>query len=476
MKIIFYSLTIFLLSCSFQAHSLEKLKPGQPMPHDLFINLAKKLNPAVVNISTAQEIKQRKYRSHNNHPYFDLFDLYFNQRGGGGFGQNQRQRPAGQGTGFIISKEGLIITNNHVIEGADIINVQLSGNKKKYEAEVLGRDKRTDIAIIKIKTNYNLPTAKLGTSSNLKVGEWVAAFGNPYGHTHSMSKGIISAIGRQIDELNSLPFVQTDASINPGNSGGPLVNTAGEVIGVNTAIDARAQGIGFAIPIDDVKKVADQLERYGRIKRGFLGVSLADISNEQALSFNLDGSNGSLITSVSPNSPAKKAGLKSYDFITHYNNKKIKDSGDLVKSVRDSVAGKKAKLKILRNGKKKTLTVTLGEHPDSKKIVKNNTKRTYNGQKAPFKLGFYFKNYNKTLAQQFNLAPLRKPRPVIIEVKPGSPASKAGLYPGDVILDVNKSPVYKSTDVIRKLKQNKINILRILRYDEILLAYLSVNN
>jgi len=473
MKTIFYSLLLLILFSS-PAHSLQKLQPGQAMPHDLFINLAKKLNPTVVNISTAQEIRQRRSRSRGGHPYNDLFELFLNQ--GRGFGGPSQRPGGGLGTGFIISNDGLIITNNHVIDNADIINVQLSGDKKKYEAEVVGRDKRTDIALIKIKTGFSLPTAKLGTSSNLQVGEWVAAFGNPFGHTHSMSKGIVSAIGRQIDELNRLPFIQTDASINPGNSGGPLVNTAGEVIGVNTAIDARAQGIGFAIPVDDVRRIVEQLEKHGGIKRGFLGVSLADVNNEQAADFGLPGSKGALIARVSMSSPAKRAGLKEYDFITHYNGQRVKDSSELVNKVSDSLAGNNTTLKIIRNGKKKTIKVKLGQHPDSKRITKTKSKRSYSGQKSPYDLGFYFKNYNQSLAKRFDLAPLRRARPVIIEVKPGTPASKAGLYPGDVILDVNKSPVYKSTDVIKKLKKNKINILRVLRYDEVALIYISADS
>jgi len=474
MKAFVYSLTLILFF-TIPSFALEKLQPGQAMPHDLFINLAKQLNPTVVNISTAQEITQRKYRPRSGgHPYADLFELFLNQ--GRGFDGPSKRRGGGQGTGFIISKDGLIVTNNHVIAGADIINVQLSGNKKKYEAEVIGRDKRTDIALIKIKAKFNLPTAKLGTSSNLKVGEWVAAFGNPFGHTHSMSKGIVSAIGRQIDELNRLPFIQTDASINPGNSGGPLVNTAGEVIGVNTAIDARAQGIGFAIPVDDVRRIVEQLEKHGGIKRGFLGVSLADVNNEQASDFGLPGSNGALIARVSAGSPAKRAGLKDYDFITHFNGKRITDSSDLVNKVSDTIAGKKIPIKLIRNGKKKTITLKLGQHPDSVKVTKKTKTRSYSGQKAPYDMGFYIKNYSKSLVAKFDLAPLKRSRPVIIEVKPSTPASTAGLYPGDIILDVNKSPVYKSTDVIKKLKKNKINILRILRYDEVVLIYISADN
>ncbi len=467
----YFSLCLIALFISTPSFSLEKLNPNQPLPANLFVKLAEAVNPTVVNISTATKIKQR--RRYNQDPFFDLFDQMLN---GGHQGYESRRPPQqGLGTGFIIRKDGLIITNNHVIENADIINVQLSGSPKKFEAIVIGKDSRTDIALIKIKTPYDLPTIKLGTSANLKPGEWVAAFGNPFGHTHSMSKGIISAIGRQINELNRFPFIQTDASINPGNSGGPLVNTGGEVIGVNTAIDARAQGIGFAIPIDNVKAIIKQLEKDGGIQRGFLGVALQDVSNRGAVELELPNSNGSLITKVSPASPASKAGLKNYDFIIKFNGKKVKSTGDLINQVGDTSAKQKVKVVVIRNGRKKTLSVKLGAHPDSQK-VKRNTRRSYSGQKAPYQLGFHLQDYSQKLMSRFNLAPLQKGRPVIIEVKPGTPASESGLYPGDIILDLNRKPVYKTKEVLRKLKKDKINILKILRGSEISLVYLSSKN
>ncbi len=457
------------------AHSLEKLAPGQPLPHDLFVNLAKKLNPAVVNISTAQKINQRR-QSYSQDPFFDLFEMFMNQgRGGGSFNAPPRRRGGGLGTGFIISADGLIITNNHVIDGADIINVQLSGSKKNYEARVIGKDKKTDIALIKIKADFKLPTATLGNSSKLEVGEWVAAFGNPFGHTHSMSKGTVSAIGRKIDELNQFSFIQTDASINPGNSGGPLVNTSGEVIGVNTAIDGRAQGIGFAIPIDDVKRVVTHLEQYGGVKRAYMGIRPEDVRTRDAYSLGLPNNQGALVLKVYPRSPASKAGLQDYDFITHINNKKIKSSRELIYLIGSYTAGKEVKVKLIRNKKKKNIKVTLGLHPESQNFQKSNTTKqsSYEGQKAPYDLGFYFNDYNRKLMQRFNLAQLEKRRPVIINVKPGTPASDAGLYPGDIILDVNKTAVYKSKDVFRKLKKDRINVLKILRRNEVALVYVS---
>ena len=471
---LFILLTFLFFSPS--SHALQKLAPGQALPHDLFVNLAKKLNPAVVNISTAKKISQR--RRHGQDPFFDLFDLLMNQgRGGGNFKAPPRKRPGGLGTGFIVSADGLIITNNHVIDGADIINVQLSGSKKNYEAEIIGKDQRTDIALIKIKASGKLPTAKLGNSGSLQVGEWVTAFGNPFGHTHSMSKGIVSAIGRQIDELNQLSFIQTDASINPGNSGGPLVNTSGEVIGVNTAIDGRAQGIGFAIPIDDVKRIVSQLEQHGGVKRAFLGIGLEDVNSQQAYTLGLPNSNGAIITKVHPGSPASQGGLKDYDFITHINNKKIESSRDLINSVSSLSAGTQVQVKVVRNKKKRSFNVKLGVHPDSRNFKKTKKTRTsYDGQKAPYDLGFFIKNYSRSLAQKFNLAPLEGKRPDIINVKPGTPASDAGLRPGDIILDVNKSAVFKSKDVLRKLKKDRVNIIKILRHDEVALIYIGAKN
>jgi serine protease Do len=209
----------------------------------------------------------------------------------------------GLGTGFIIRDDGLIVTNNHVIAGADIINVQLSeGSKETYEATLVGRDERTDIALIKIKPKEKLPVAVLGSSKDLEVGEWVAAFGNPFGHGHSMTKGIVSSKGRDITEINKFPLIQTDASINPGNSGGPLVNTKGLVVGVNSAIDARAQGIGFAIPIDEVKAIIPQLESKGRIARGYLGLFLGDLDPEAAEYLGLGDQRGAVVTQMDPRS------------------------------------------------------------------------------------------------------------------------------------------------------------------------------
>ena len=392
----------------------------------------------------------------------------------GGAGPARRRPAKALGTGFIIRKDGLILTNNHVIDKADVIQIQLTeGDTRLYEAEVIGKDKRTDIALIKIKADHDLPVAQLGASGTLKVGEWVAAFGNPFGHGHSITKGIISAKGREIDEINRFPFLQTDASINPGNSGGPLVNMRGQVIGVNTAIDARAQGIGFAIPIDDVKSIIKILEKEGYIKRGYLGIYLSDIDPQNAKSIlNLDTTEGAVITQVQEEGPAAKAGLKPYDFITEVNGHKVKNSNELIRKISDMTSGQKANFKLFRNGKSKTLKVVLGTHPESSPPIRQKKQKHLKPQKTLSQFGLALSNYSVKLKKQMDLPKLKKGRPVILNVSSNSMAEKSGLAPGDIILDVNKVPVFNVKAAEKELYAGRLNLLRILRGTQVFLVYL----
>lgn len=345
------------------------MKLGEPMPANLFIELARVINPAVVNISTSKIPEGRSA----NDPMLELLQQFY------GVPMQQQAPPnnfmgkpmrMGLGTGFIIREDGLILTNAHVIQGADLIEVQLTEDSdKQYKAEVIGSDTRTDVALIKIKPEGKLTVAALGSSKDVEVGEWVAAFGNPYGHGHTMTKGIISSKGRAIAEINKFPLLQTDASINPGNSGGPLVNTKGYVIGINSAIDGRAQGIGFAIPIDDVKKLLPQLEKSGSLKAGYLGIQPADLNDRAAEYLQMDDEfRGAVILAVG-DGPAKKAGLRPYDIITQIDNKKIRNSQDLIDTIADIDPGKKVKIKILRDNKgqavEHTLDVIISERPKS---------------------------------------------------------------------------------------------------------------
>lgn len=466
---------VFVLTAPFGAYAetpiAPKFKSGDPLPANLFVELAKTVNPAVVNVFTTYLPRGRGGPGGGGDPYrdpfFDLFEQFMGpQRGGPATPQQSL------GTGFIIREDGLIITNNHVVDKADVIKVQISENtKESFDAKVIGRDARTDIALIKIDAKRKLPFVKLGSSSEVQVGEWVAAFGNPYGYGHTMTKGIISAVGREIDELNLFPFMQTDASINPGNSGGPLVNTQGQVIGVNTAIDARAQGIGFVIPIDNVKSILPELEKSGGIDRGFIGVQMADIDDEASKSLNLKEAEGALIMEVIPGSPADKAGIQPYDLVTEFNGKKITNTKDLVKSVATTASGKSVPVRLVRNSKPRTVQVKVGsgEKMEGRNYRQSNPAQ---GLKAPFELGFMVADYSPSMSQMYGLPKLKQPKPVVIAVDPQSEAGVKGLAPGDVILDINRESVFKAKDAMKLIKKGSLNVLRVLRPDRVVLISL----
>ncbi len=472
-------ITLFaILSFSFstgaqaQQDILPAIKKGDPLPANRFVELAKLVNPSVVNISTATtpRYQQRGGRGGRD-PFFDLFEQYMMNDP-----RMRRQPMQALGTGFIIREDGLIITNNHVVEGADTVKVQIiEGDKETYDAKVIGLDKSSDIALIKIETKKKLPAVKMGSSKDLEVGEWVAAFGNPFGHGHSMTKGIVSAIGREIDEINLFPFIQTDASINPGNSGGPLVNIRGEVIGVNSAIDARAQGIGFAIPIDNVKSLLPQLEKDGKVKRGYMGVALQDISEEEAASIDLNTADGALVVHVEPGSPADKAGVKPRDLVVEFNSRKIKNSNELSKEVLKIALGEKAVVKLNRRGKILTVTVKISDRPEEQRMGGRGGRGmpeapTAKGQSSD--LGFAVTDYSKELLAQMGLLPLSEARPIVTMVDPMSPAGAAGLQPGDIILDVNQKSVTKAKDVTNALKKSSLNALRVLKGDRIVAIFI----
>ena len=428
--------------------AIKKLKSGEPLPADLFIKLAKIINPTVVNISTTQ-LNKAVPSPHFNDPFFDFF---FSP------GRTPKPQPLQSlGTGFIIKSNGLILTNTHVVNKADTIQVQLQGSQKMYTAKVIGKDIYTDVALIKINTKKRLPTARLGDSHKLEVGEWVAAFGNPYGHGHTMTKGIISAVNREIDELNLFPFLQTDAIINPGNSGGPLVNTGGAVIGINTAM--RTQGISFAIPIDNVKVVLKDLENYGRVRRGFIGVQMS-----QAHSKNKKKQKGALILEVMENTPAEKAGIKKEDIITLFNNKKIKTYRDLFKAVASTPVNKTVPIELIRQGKKVTLDITVAERKELSAESTQEPPSPGEKKKAPFNLGLVMVTGTKKTMQSMGLPPLNRNHPIVTEIKPGSPAAFAGFRKKDIILKVNGWQVQSARDVQRRLSRNRTNTLNVLRY------------
>lgn len=450
------------------------LRSGDPLPENLFIELAKSVNPAVVNVAVS--FKLPNGYGYPQDPFFDLFEDFF------GVPQRPRQKnqPQGQGTGFIIESDGLIVTNNHVIDGASEVKVQLSNEQGKYyDAVLIGQDARTDIALIKIKSSRkNFPIVKLGSSKDVQVGQWVAAFGNPYGHTFSMSKGIISAIGRHIKEINAIPFLQTDASINPGNSGGPLVNTKGEVIGVNSAIDARAQGIGFAIPIDYVKELIPQLKNNGKVLRGYIGVSLEEITPRVKQYLKLPVDSGTIIMSIMDGSPAEKGGLEPYDVIVEFNGKPVENSLDLSDAVGYTKIGDTVKVVVYRGNKKLTKEITVAAQPEIKRAWRQSKNPSLQPkpdarENSPTALGFKVVDFSQRVAKDMNLSSQAPRKPIIVEVERGSPAHVAGLRPGDQILDVNKQNVNKAADVARLL-QDGSNMIRVQNGNQISLIFISL--
>jgi len=461
--------TILAVSAFSAKAQIPKIRPGDPLPANIFVELAKAVNPAVVNVFTTYIPRQTLAQPYmQNDPLFEMLQQFM---GGESFGPATPQESLG--SGFIIRKDGLILTNNHVVDRADIIKVQISENAKDvYDAKIVGKDARTDIAVIKINAKRKLPFLTLGSSAKTQVGEWVAAFGNPYGYGHSMTKGIVSAKGREIDALNIYPFMQVDAAIEPGNSGGPLVNIEGKVIGINTAIDKRTAGnIGFAIPIDNVKQVLPQLEKYGSIKRGFIGVGLADINEDAAASLHLNRTDGALVTQVVRHSPAQRAGVRPYDLIVGFNGKPITSSHDLEIAVAATVVGKTVPLKVIRDRHPITLRIRVGTQSKRRvrhRIAGNNEE----GIRAPYHLGFAVANYNSRVRREFGLPALNRRRPVVVMVEGGSPAAQAGLAPGDVILDVNRKPARHARDVLRKLKRHSINVMRVLKRDRVVLISL----
>ncbi|AZZ37439.1 serine protease MucD [Bdellovibrio sp. qaytius] len=461
----------FFQNNSVTAQSFQKtppaLKLGEPLPANLFVELAKAINPSVVNISTSVIPRGRQYRD----PMQEMLEQFYGipQRPEPQAGKPQRM---GLGTGFIIREDGLIVTNNHVIENADVIEVQLTENDEKtYKAEVIGRDSRSDIALIKIKPDSKLTVAAMGTSDDAQIGEWVAAFGNPFGHGHSMTKGIISSKGRSINEINKFPLIQTDASINPGNSGGPLVNSKGFVIGVNSAIDARAQGIGFAIPIDEVKKIIPMLEKNGSLSKGYIGIQPGELDYRAALAMGMDEYRGGAILALG-NGPAKKAGMKVYDIITEINGKKLHDAQDLMNTISDLEPGKKAKFKVLRNDKTLDFNVTIDERPDQKKLSSlwQNTenakepdeeKKPSSNANTPYNFGIKISNLTEGLRQDYNIEQSVK-NPMITWIDRGSIASTIGLRVGDVILGINKVEPSSAEQAIKALKKGT-NTIRVAR-------------
>lgn len=388
--------------------------------------IARKASPAVVNIDTKTLVK-RSFSPFGNDPFFrqffgDQMDLF-----------SKVVPMEGKGSGFIATPDGMILTNNHVVDGADSVTVTLSDGRR-FDAEIVGKDPTYDLAVIRIKAS-KLPVLKMGDSDRTQVGEWVVAIGNPFGLEHTVTVGVISAKNRSIrlEQLNFDGFFQTDAAINPGNSGGPLINLENQVIGINTAIVPYAQGIGFAIPINLAKQVMDDLVKYGRVKRAWLGVYMQPITPDMAEAFGLKSAEGALVSDVVPDSPAEKAGIQRGDVVKSVGGTAVKTPDDLSKAVRSRVAGDVVKIEGFREGKTVNFSVKLEELPEqSGKPGAVKPKRAQ-------MLGLEVGNLDAQARQAYELPDIRGV--VVRRVEPGGPAGKAGLKPGDVIQGVNGKSV-----------------------------------
>lgn len=413
-----------------------------------FVPLAKHAGPAVVNISSEREVES---------PVMDMFNFpgmeRFFEQFGGPFGNMRPGQPAPKrksnalGSGFIISSDGYIVTNNHVVEGADKVTVKLNGDKSSgLPARVVGTDAETDLALLKVESPTALPVLKFGDSDAMEVGEWVVAIGNPFGLSNTVTAGILSAKGRDIHSGPFDNFLQTDASINPGNSGGPLLNMAGEVIGINTAISANGQGIGFAIPSGLASKVINDLREGRKVSRGWLGVTIQDVDENMAKALGLKDARGALIGSVMPGEPADAAGLRAGDVIVSVNKKEIGSASELTRSVAGLKPDTTAEITVLRNGKEVKASVKLGERSAHNASVQTP------GKGEGSDLGVSIKPLTPEDARALQI-PADVKGLLVVGVNNGSPAAEAGLRNGDVILSANLKPVTSAgelSSIVRK--------------------------
>ncbi|MBU2521021.1 MAG: DegQ family serine endoprotease [Proteobacteria bacterium] len=443
---IIFIISAFLVIANFYQASVSEAKTYS-IPES-FTDLAKMASPAVVNIRTVKTIKGggRVYRHFFNSPFGkqDPFNDFFDKFLGNELQRDFKQRSLG--SGFIIDKEGYIVTNNHVVEDADKIKVKLK-NGKEFDAEIVGRDPNTDIALIKIKSKNNLPVVKLGDSDALQVGQWVVAIGSPFGLEHTVTAGIVSAKGRIIGSGPYDDFLQTDASINPGNSGGPLINMEGEVIGINTAIIASGQGIGFAIPINHAKRIVDQLKSSGEVTRGWLGVGIQDLSEELAEYYGIKEGKGVLVTEVFPGDPADEAGIKPKDIVLYINGKRVENTRELSKLIADTSVGDTVKIKVLRNGIEKTFPVKIVKRVDEQVASQTPSKGN------DYELGVRVSELTPEIVRHFNIN--EAGGIIVIDVEPESQGAQAGVMVGDIIKEINHQPITTVKDYKKEIKELK---------------------
>jgi len=403
-----------------------------------FTALAEKCTPSVVNVRITKV--EKTGLGEMQVPFGRFRDFFDNPRF---FEQFPRDRTVqGAGSGVIISRDGYILTNNHVVEGARELSATLA-DKREFNAQIIGKDPKTDIAIIKIDAGENLPAATIGDSDRIKVGDWVLAIGNPFGLSQTVTSGIVSAKGRVIGSGPYDDFIQTDASINPGNSGGPLLNMKGEVIGINTAIVPDGQGIGFAIPINTAKPLIPQLEKSGEVTRGYLGVNIQSITADLSKALGLEEKKGALVADVVPGGPADRAGIRSGDVIVAFDGKPVSDSHDLPAIVAGTKIGARVPVAIVRDGKEIEVSAVIAkQEPDGTRLARN-------APPARGKWGLELQDITPDMARQLGLA--ENQGAAVSGVRPGSPADRASIQPGDVIMEVNRRAVKSAQDLKAKM-------------------------
>ncbi len=443
-----------------------------------FTELAENQGKTVVNITS---IKNTVTPAGNTppFPYDEHLQEFFKRFGIPGFpggippngnAAPQEKQVMGTGSGFIIDSKGIVITNAHVVNDADTVIVKLN-DQREIQAEVLGVDKRTDVAVLKIKAD-NLPKVTIGDPSKLKVGEWVAAIGSPFGLESTMTVGVVSALGRNLPQENYVPFIQTDVAINPGNSGGPLFNTVGEVVGINSQIYSRTggyMGLSFAIPIDVAINVAEQLQKDGKVSRGWLGIAIQEISKELSESFGMKTTQGALVAGVEKESPADKGGLKPGDVILKFNEKDIKTSSDLPKFVSATKPNTEVAVVILRQGKEQSLTITIGEMPTDDMVVA----RKNSEQAKKNRIGLVVKDLTPQQKKQI------KENAGILVVEAADAALNAGIRQGDVILGLNNNPITSAqsfNQAIKKIAKGKTIALLVYRNGDTLYVPIKITN
>lgn len=448
-----------------------------------FADLAEKSGKAVVNISTVKMVERPdisqffRGRPEGRHPFEDFFEQFERF-----FGEPQRERPPQEqrslGSGFIISENGYIVTNNHVIKNADQIQVtfQVDGSEKTFDAEVIGTDPETDLALLKIEADIDLPILEFGDSEKLRVGDWVLAIGNPFGLNHTVTAGIISAKGRIIGAGPYDNFIQTDASINPGNSGGPLLNVEGRVIGINTAIVAAGQGIGFAIPSTMAQDIIEQLRTDQKVSRGWLGVTIQSIDKNTATALGLDEPKGALVADVTRGDPAEQAGIRAGDVIISINDMPVEDPSDLTRRIGAITPGAKTKVTLWRDGKKKNVDVILGER-DIESLARG-PEPEGEPEATEDELGLSLRPPNQ---QEASALGFDTPKGLLVtRVDSGSKAYRADVVPGDLILQANGNTVNSVQDFNTVLKEDahpkKVLMLLINRQGQNLFRTIPLEN